>query len=938
MLFCSCVCGSFPGLSEPKKNRFYTDQLVGVFVVFVTLFWSMCYASSMSSKHLFILDANALLHRAWHALPPLTNPQGQIVNALYGTLMVAMKLITDEKPDAFVACWDTPEPTFRHKAFAAYKAQREKQADELYAQIPWIQQGLELLGVSSVLLPGFEADDLIGTIATRERARGFEVTIVTSDRDALQLIEPGVNVLAFRKGVTDMIRYDEQSMKQEYGLSPRQWVDYKTMRGDPSDNIPGVKGIGEKTATDLLQRFETIEGVLRAAHDSGSAIAPSTRQKLLAAETELPEIKNLVRIVTDAPISWSVTQTNGVSPPDRDTFIAFLRTQGLQSLVKRMEAGSSSVDRSEVFAISSSKGRSERAAAVQKTEPLVCSTVAQAKKILDAITSAQELIVCVSSGVEGSLFAGQVEGLVLCTTDQITSFPTHVLQKNEIKALLQKKLDTVASLIAHDGKMTMGQLEKLGLTVPRWDFDTMLASYVLAANERSHELSALAFRWLGTVPEGVLDAVVSAQVIAELLPILRAKLHEDSLDVVLTRFELPLIPVLYRMERAGVRIDIPYLKSLSEEIHTQKKAIEETMRAMVGRDFNPASPSQLAEVLFQDLKLSSKGIRKGKTGLSTASQELDKLRGQHPIIELIEEHREVAKMLSTYVEVLPTLADKEGRVHTTFNQAVAATGRLSSSDPNLQNIPIKSELGKKIRRAFIASPGNRLVSCDYSQIELRVVAVLAHDERMLQAFRDGLDIHIATAAAMWNVPLNEVTKKQRTIAKTINFGLIFGQGPQALGVTAGISFEEAREFIAAYFAAYEGVKTYMDETKASVRERGYVETLFGRRRPLPEINSPMHVVRAQAERMAINMPVQGTEADLMKLATIEVDRGLSRACPSAQLLLQVHDELVFEVQEDALESLAKFAHDAMEHVADIGVPLTVEVKQGKNWEEMEKIK
>lgn len=872
---------------------------------------------------LFILDANALLHRAWHALPPLTSPDGQVVNAVYGVLMVVLKLLNEEKPETFVACWDTEAKTFRHEAYEAYKAQREKQPDELYAQIPPLKQGLSLLGVDSVELDGYEADDLLGTIAVRAKKAGWEVTIVTGDRDALQLVQPGIAVMAFKKGVSDTILYDEHEVKRQYGLTPKQFLDYKTLRGDPSDNIPGVKGIGEKGATELLQKFGDLKGMMKAAHQPTSDMADGVRQKLLAAEEELPKIEILMKIVTDAPIEWKPNREKKAM--DQEAVSAFLMKMGFKSFLKRIDG--KDVEK---------KLNAKRSTLDAPQKEIHFYREDQACSMIEKLRVAAPLLVHIARGAADSLFADSVDGVVLGMDQKFYLLPKHLLDKqNEVhRALAEVLVNPAIPKLAHDAKSQMKALESFGFEINGWTFDTMLAAYLLGAGERNHDLPSIAQRYASIqLPEGA-SPFRQAEAIKRLHAVLQISLREEGLQTVFERFELPLIPLLREMEQRGILIDRSYLKKLSADMTAERAALEKKMMKLAGRAFNPASPSQLAGVLFQDLKLSARGIKKGKTAFSTAASELEKLRGSHPIIELIEEHRELSKLISTYVDVLPTLADATGRVHTTFNQAVTATGRLSSSDPNLQNIPVRTQVGRQIRRAFIAEKGFALVSCDYSQIELRLVAVLAKDERMLEAFRRGDDIHTATAAGIWNIPKDEVTREQRRIAKAINFGLIFGQGPQGLSMAADIPFAEAKKFIATYFEVYRGIREYMEQTKALAHKLGYVETLFGRRRSLPEIHSMLPQVRAAAERMAINMPVQGTDADLMKLAMIAIHKNLKKISERARMLLQVHDELVFEVPESEVQKVGAWLKDTMEQVEKIGVPIVVEVKAGKNWEEM----
>ncbi|MCE9586478.1 DNA polymerase I [Candidatus Uhrbacteria bacterium] len=889
-------------------------------------------------ERLYILDANALLHRAWHAIRPLTNPKGEVVNCVYGMMMSVMKLLNDDKPDAFIACWDTEAPTFRHEAYEAYKANRVQKEDELYAQIPWVKEGLALLGVPSLEKDGFEADDLIGTFAERARKAGWEVVIVTGDRDALQLVRPGVSVMAFKKGVTETKMYDLDAIMEEYGLTPEQFIEYKAMRGDPSDNIPGIKGIGEKGATELLKNYGNLKEILKAAHDKKSDLSVSTREKLLRAEKEIPAIINLVTIDKNVPIDWKPEA--GTFPGDRDGLLAFLHANGFKSLLGKIPG--------EVV-VKEKKVKGEKKS-VEKVKPELSVSLKNillneirvekkndVKSALDILGKSENVVVRAVRTSQGSLFGNDAGGLMLADDETAYLFPASTIES--AKASIQEFLsDDDVKLVGHDAKQDMKILEAHGLEIPRWSFDTMLAGYVLGAGERNHDLSAIAAKFASVQLEQDAGPLAEASVIRACVAPLMKSLKEESLIPILEKFELPLLPVLRAMERKGILINREYLRGLSKEMSKAKQEIEVKMIKAGGMDFNPGSPTQLAEVLFVKLGLATKGVKRGKTGFSTAAQELEKLRGTHPIIEMIEEYREVSKLLSTYVDVLPDLTDKEGRIHTTYDQAVAATGRLSSSEPNLQNIPIRTELGRKIRRAFIAGDGMVLLSCDYSQIELRLVAELAKDKSMLAAFKNGEDVHTATASSIWGISLKDVTKDQRRIAKAINFGLIFGQGPQGLAQSAGISFKEAREFIDKYFQAYTGIKQYMVETKESARRLGYVETIFGRKRYLPEIHSALPMVRAQAERMAINMPVQGSEADLIKLAMIEIAKKLSDVSPASHMLLQVHDELLFEVPIKDVEKVATFAKGIMEDVKEVDVPIVVESKAGKNWEEMKEVK
>lgn len=878
---------------------------------------------------ILILDANALLHRAWHAIPPLTSPDGKVVNAAYGMASVVLKLQKEEKPDVFIACWDTEAATFRHETYKEYKATRKEQPDELYDQVPIAKDVLATLGVPSIELDGYEADDLLGTFAVRAVKDGYDVRIVTGDRDALQLIAPHVDVLTFKKGVSEIKIYTAKEVEEEYGIPPTRLVDWKALRGDTSDNIPGVPGIGEKTASELLKKFQTLEGVFKAAHDAKSDLSDGVRRKLIDGEKSGRLALSLVGIDLNVPLKTKIEALK--SSLDRAGFIEIAGKYGFRSLITRLPSDGSTAD------AVSPRAKKESAPKKKSSSDILLSSASEAVAFLSEVRKASDVVIAITSGSQASLFGVTgMQAIALGLSDKIGSIPSSLLNEKAVHEALNEILSSERpAKIAHDAKRLMKELETVGFTLAGITHDTLIAAYLLAAGERSLDLESLVLQTTGkALPEGDDRLAGEARAIRLLAEKQREQMKEIGADHVWDRFERPLLPVLRQMERTGILVDISYLKKLSTDMTADKAKLEKKMEKLVGHPFNPASPSQLAVILFDEFKLPTKGIKSGKTGYSTAASELEKLQGQHPLIDLIFEHRELAKLLSTYVDVLPTLADKDGRIHTTFNQAIAATGRLSSSDPNLQNIPARTETGRRIRRAFIASPGMELLSCDYSQIELRVVAALAHDEKMLAAFKSGLDIHTATAAAIGNVPLADVTKDQRRAAKAINFGIIYGQGPVGLSQVAGIPFADAKKFIAAYFETYRGIRDFLDATKAKAHALGYVETLFGRRRPLLDINSGMPQLRAAAERMAINMPVQGTAADLMKLALIQLADALPKISAKSHMLLQVHDEILLEVPVKDVATVAAAVKDLMENVEKIGCPIVVDAKHGENWEEM----
>lgn len=875
------------------------------------------------SQHLFILDANALLHRAWHALPPLKSPDGIVVNAVYGVLMSVLKLIEREQPDAFVACWDMAAPTFRHEAFEAYKAQREKQADELYEQIPLLQEGLRLLGIPSLEQAGFEADDLIGTLAQKAEKAGWDVTIFTGDRDLFQMLSSHITVQLFKKGITEMQLVTKDTVQQIFGMNVQQIIEYKILRGDTSDNIPGVKGIGEKGAKELLEHFGTLDAIMKAAHDAKSEMTKRQRESLLAGEEDLPKWRMLVTIQTNAPISWVLDATR-ITPQSED-FLAFLERYGFRSLLAMVKGEKPPKQQPAPLL------QKESSRATMQITPLPPQELTKVEE-LDAwfVKHIGPLAIFVASS-EGDMF---VPDIWLGSRDGIARLSGRLWQEQVFLKTIKQHLETRAEeTVCHGAKDLLHTLAQRDLRLAKVGFDTQIAAYLIEANTAEPSLEDLAKQYLGYMEP--VTASVAPVVLLALGEVLREDLKASGLFELFERFERPLVPVLFAMEEAGILIDRPYLGELAYEFRAEQRRLEREMEEMVGHAFNPASPAQLAKILFGELKLPAEGIKKGKTGYSTASSELEKLRGKHPIIEQIEAFREVAKLLSTYIDPLPTLADIHGRVHTTFHQAVTATGRLSSTDPNIQNIPIRTEYGRRIRRAFIAPPGRVLLSCDYAQIELRIVAALAQDQVLLQTFADGKDIHKTTAAAMWDVPLDQVTADQRRAAKTVNFGVLYGQGAYGLSVGAGVSMEEARDFIKRYFNVYKDLHAYLENTKAFAREHGYVETFFGRRRSIPDVQSPMAAIRARAERTAINMPAQGTEADILKLAMIRLAQELPTWSKTARMLLQVHDELVFEVDAMEVNELIPKIKQVMETVADIGVPLLVEAKYGQNWAEKE---
>jgi DNA polymerase-1 len=879
-----------------------------------------------TSKTFLVLDGNALLHRAWHAIPPLTTRDGLVVNAAYGFAMILEKMMETHKPDYMAVAWDLPGATFRHELFKEYKAQRERKEQELYDQIPIIQKILVGFGVPSVSAPGYEADDIIGTLAKQAAREGMDAMIVTGDLDSLQLVDDKIKVLFFQKGISETKLYDESAVRERYGLSPTQLIDYKALRGDPSDNLPGIAGIGEKTATDLLKRYKSIEGI----YESLGEIEEKYAKKLRGQEDAVELSKKLVTVVDDVKTDFRFEDAK-VKDPDLATLLPMYRDLEFRTLVRKHTGAQTRIneedDHGKKLALSRDKKKIEIIRKFEDSPPLTPPW--QGGKEIGILFASQP----------ADLFGATLAAIGVSDGEQ-----TFVVVNPSKDALEQihKLLMGARLVVSHDVKNLMRQF---GEPMSCQFFDTMIASYLLHAGTRAHDLSATAHSILGVViPEvpQVFSKDKDYEMLGEVvraLPSLARKMREalegGGAVKVFDEIEMPLVPVLYKMEQAGIEVDEEALGVLSKTLRERIDELNKKIQSLAGVAFNVSSPSQLADVLFEKLKLPVKGIKKIKTGFSTAAAELDKLWDTHAIIPLLSEYRELTKLQSTYVEALPKLVGKDKRVHTSFNQTVTSTGRLSSSEPNLQNIPIKTELGREIRKAFVAPRGKMLLSADYSQIELRLVAVLAGDQAFIRAFQEGADIHTRTASEVWGVKEGDVTKQQRSAAKAINFGIIYGMGPRSLSRSTGLSIEEAKQFIDRYFEIHRAVRDFLDATKAKAHAEGYVETYFGRRRYLPEIQSGVPMLVASAERMAINMPVQGTAADIMKMAMLRVDGWLGKSGWDAKILLQVHDELVIEVDKDSLGAVAKGVREMMEGVASFVVPLVVDTEAGVSWGEME---
>ncbi|OQA36358.1 MAG: DNA polymerase I [Parcubacteria group bacterium ADurb.Bin326] len=931
---------------------------------------------SQKKEKLLIIDSNALIHRAFHALPPLSDSQGRPTNAVYGFTTIFLKAVKDLKPDYVAACFDRKEKTFRHEEYVEYKATRVKAPDELYEQIPLVKEVVRSFDVPVFELAGYEADDLIGTVATLKSVDrpDIETIILTGDQDCLQLVDYNTKVLSPHKGLSETILYGEQEVKEKFGgLMPKQLIDYKGLRGDTSDNIPGVKGIGEKGAIDLLLNFGSLEGVYK--NINSDKIRDRVREMLVEQKEQALMSKKLATIILDAPIDFKLLDCR-FKGFDQDKVATLFMELGFKRLMSQVatlaKAGFAvPVGQGDLFAPKekSESEKPEQAKSVSKKigeQNYQTVTEKNLKSFLKELN--QQEFVCFDTETDGlNPFDNKLIGISFCwQAGQAYYLPVELaktIKEDLIKFFADKNVKKIGHNLKFDIEIMslwLGDKKNLG-KINGLHFDTMVASYLLNAGHRQHSLDTLAFVKFGyqmqpiedligkgkgqiTMAEVPLEkiswyACEDADLSYRLFEKFSVELEKENLLGLFNELEMPLVEVLAEIERNGVKIDNKSLKELSADFAKRIKTIEKKAWKMAGEEFNLASPKQLKEILFDKLEISTAGIGKTKTGISTAAGELEKLQGQHEIIDLIIEFRELSKLKSTYLDALPELESKvDGRIHTSFNQTVTATGRLSSSEPNLQNIPIRSELGGPIRRAFIAEDGFKIVKADYSQIELRIIASLANDQRMLEIFNSGGDIHTMTAAIIHGIKPSEVTKEIRRTAKEVNFGVLYGMGAWGLASRTGISNTEAQQFIFKYFNTFKEVKKWLDETVEIARDKGYVETLYGRRRFIPEINSNISQVRNSAERMAVNMPIQGTAADLIKLAMIKINKELSEVSPKSKMILQVHDELVFEVPEKEIKKVANFIDEAMCSVMKLRAPIEVEISAGDNWGETEKIK
>ena len=846
---------------------------------------------------LMILDGNSVVNRAFYGVRPLNAPDGTPTNAVYGFLAILQKLLDSETPDSLCVAFDLPAPTFRHEMYEGYKAQRKPMPEELAVQMPLLKETLDAMHIRRLEAAGWEADDVLGAVSAICEKSGWACEIVTGDKDSFQLITETTSVLHVksRMGQTETILYDRARFEEEYGFAPPLMVDLKALMGDASDNIPGVPGIGEKTALDLVRRYGRVADIY--AGLDGLDIKDSVRKKLAAGRESAEMSYTLATISREAPVELKPEDASWSRDFGPELY-AVLDRLGFRRFIEKW-------------------GLAPAPEAVQETE-------SRAMPELSALTAQEaEARIRAAETLGLALPGDDLDSLSLCDGEAIFTLNWGELGE-DYNRLLRLVFSPEVKKSAHGVKDLMGLALAEGLGTEGFVFDTELAAYVLDPTESGYDLGKLTKRYLGAeLPE--------ARAALELMAPMRAKLAENGAEKLYFDIELPLCQVLAEMERAGFLVDRKALADFGESLTAGIDALQRGIWELAGHEFNINSPKQLGEVLFDELMLPAG--KKTKTGWITNADILEKLIGKHPIIGDILEYRMLTKLKSTYADGLLKVISADGRIHTNFRMTVTATGRLSSTEPNLQNIPVRRELGAQIRRMFVAAPGCVLVDADYSQIELRLLAHISGDETMQNAFKSGEDIHAVTASQVFGLPLAEVTPAQRSSAKAVNFGIVYGISAFSLAQDIKVSPAEARAYIDAYMQKYHGVREYMDRVIAEAKERGYVETLFGRRRPVPELKASNFNTRSFGERVARNMPIQGTAADIIKLAMVNVRRRLRAEGLEARLILQVHDELIAECPEREAERVAALLEEEMERAVTLSVPLTAEAHSGHSWAE-----
>ncbi len=895
-------------------------------------------------KRLFAIDGHALCYRAYYAFikNPLTNSKGQNISAIFGFARMLIKLMQEEKPDYLVVAFDPPNKTFRFEIFPEYKANRLKMPDDLRPQIDEIKRMVAKLGIPVIESPDHEADDVLGSIAKKYASRSLKVVLVTGDKDAYQLVDDNIIIYANKKGISEHEMYDRQAIAEKLGITPEQVIDYMALVGDTSDNVPGVKGIGEKTAQKLIHEYGTLDNL----YQNIASIKGKLREQLEQGKGSAYLSRDLVTIRTtiDIPIELDTLKAPLLEDgADRSYFMEMEMPSIAKELGEGTEEKSTSTEKKEYVTIKSQKELEEAIKEIEKAKVVSVDTETTALSPVDA-------------GLVGiSLSVREHAGWYLPIMEK-SLFSPDILDASKALSLIKPILEDEKILkIGQNIKYDIIVLRGAGIELRGIYFDTMIASYLLNPGERNHNMDDMAKRHLSyttityddlvgkgkkavSITEVPLERIAEysiedADITLRLYNFFQPKIEsDDEIKALFRKVEMPLVEVLAKMEWHGVKINMSHFRMLSEENASLLAKAESEIYRIAGGHFNINSTKELSELLFGKLKL--KPVKKTKTGFSTDISVLEELKGRHEIIDHLIEYRTLIKLKNTYIDALPKLvSSKTGRIHTSYNQTIVVTGRLSSSSPNLQNIPVREEMGRRIREGFVPEQGFILMSADYSQIELRLAAHLSRDERMIRAFHEGLDIHRITAASVFDVPIEDVTPDMRRQAKIINFATIYGVSPYGLSQQADISVQKAAEFIKKHFETYPGLERYVHETIEFARKNGFVKTLLGRRRPLSDINSDAKFQREGAERVAINTPIQGTSADMIKLAMVKIQKAFDEKKLKTRMILQVHDELVFEVFESEKEIVQEIVQHEMESAINLSVPVVVDIGWGKNWAE-----
>lgn len=875
----------------------------------------------MKREKMVIIDGNSLMNRAYYALPQLTNSKGVHTNAVYGFTGMILKIMEEIKPDYIVTAFDKKSPTFRHMEYSEYKAGRKKMPPELNEQFPIVKDVLKAFNIGIYEIDGFEADDIIGTVS-KTCGKDMDVLIYTGDRDALQLVSDSVKVAITKKGITDVEVYDEDAIKEKYGSTPKEFIDIKGLMGDSSDNIPGIPGIGEKTAIKLIESFGSVEGVIK---NSKEITGKRIRELVEVYGEQALFSKKLATIVTDVPIEFDISEIK-IKEPDRDKLAGLFKELEFKSLISKLPAAEGAEADAVKLKEYTSLGKAEILELIQKIE--------------------DEKKFSVIFNIKGSGYSNtDIEGMAIsvggCDASYIPSGHDYIsMFKNVFE-------DDKISKICHNAKDVFVSLYKHGIYLKGLCFDTAIASYLLNPSESTYNVDELADRFLNESIPGIKEIkemlkknpderlaqnflCTEAVYVYRLYEVLLNQLKEKGMLKLYTDVEQPLIEVLAYMEIYGFTADRDMLKELSSEFGSEIDNLTSQIYNLAGGEFNINSPKQLGFILFDKLNLPV--IKRTKTGYSTDAEVLEKLAPQNEIIGKILEYRQIMKLKSTYADGLLNIIEDDNKIHSSFNQTVTATGRISSTEPNLQNIPIKLEMGRRIRKVFVPSGSDFLIlSADYSQIELRVLAHISQDASLIEAFYNKLDIHRKTASEVFNVPQDEVTPLMRSRAKAVNFGIVYGISDYGLSRDLKISRSEAKTYIDNYLGKYSGVKKYMKSIVEKARLTGYVTTIMNRRRYIPELKSSNHNVRSLGERLAMNTPIQGSAADIIKIAMVKVYNSLKRNNLKSRLILQVHDELILEVHRDEIEQVMEIVKDNMEHAVELSVPLEADIKIGNNW-------